>query len=260
VTVLRRWKFTILLLLLLFLVVVRSFISRNEALFLLLYTIVIALFVFTFLVLFRSRGSRLVAAVLGLPTVAAIFTNYLLPSTPPGVASLLFDLVPALFLLYTVVVILKTIFRDAVVSADSVNGAFCGYLLVGLAFAHLYCLVDSFWPDSFFLRKKLGDLSREGDARHSLFTYFSFVTLTTLGYGDITPRSPPAHTLAWVEAILGQFYVAVIVAELIALKVSATLRDQQQAPQSPGSKGREEQESSRDFRPWDSREGPGRPK
>ncbi len=240
-TVFRRWKFTILLLILLVLNVLHPFISHDAALFMLVYTLFIILFVISFLILFRSRRSRMMAVALGLPTVAATFTNYLLPSAPPAVASLLFHLLPALFLLYTVVVILKTIFLDAVVSADSVNGAFCGYLLVGLAFAHLYCLVASFWPDSFFLNNQVGDLPPEGGRRHSLFVYFSFITQTTLGYGDIIPRSPPARTLAWVEAMFGQFYVAVIVAELIALKVSAALREQEQAARSTGSKGREKE-------------------
>jgi hypothetical protein len=48
-------------------------------------------------------------------------------------------------------------------------------------------------------------------------TYFSFVTLTTVGYGDISPVSPAARTLAWVEAVTGQFYLAVIVAGLVSV-------------------------------------------
>jgi voltage-gated potassium channel len=240
VTALRRWKFTFLVLMLLFLNIMHPFISGNAALFTLVYTLFIIVFVFAFLILFRSRGSRTVAAALGLPTVAAVSMNYLLPSASPALEGLLFHLFPALFLFFTVVVILETIFRDAVVSADSLNGALGGYLLLGLAFSHLYCLVLAFRPDAFILNEKLGDLPSEGGARHSLFTYFSFITLTTLGYGDITPRSPGARTLAWVEAMIGQFYVAVIVAELIALKVSAALRDQPHAAQSTDSKRPEE--------------------
>jgi voltage-gated potassium channel len=240
VTALRRWKFTCLVLMLLFLGIMHPFISENTALYTLVYTLFIILFVFAFLVLFRSRGSRTVAAALGLPTVAAISMNYLLPSASPAMDALLFHLFPALFLFFTAVVILETVFRDAVVSADSVNGAFGGYLLLGLAFSHVYCLLVVFRPNAFVLSETLGELPSEGGARHSLFTYFSFSTLTTLGYGDITPRGPGARTLAWVEAMIGQFYVAVIVAELIALKVSAALRDQPHAAQSTDSKRPEE--------------------
>ena len=57
----------------------------------------------------------------------------------------------------------------------------------------------------------------ETDALPHVLTYYSFVTLTTVGYGDISPVSPAARTLAWMEAVTGQFYLAVIVAGLVSL-------------------------------------------
>jgi hypothetical protein len=56
------------------------------------------------------------------------------------------------------------------------------------------------------------------DRHAAAFTYYSFATLTTLGMGDITPKSPLARTLSWLEAVLGQIYLAVLVARLIALQ------------------------------------------
>jgi hypothetical protein len=67
----------------------------------------------------------------------------------------------------------------------------------------------------------LAQLAEEGRQR-SVLTYFSFITLTTLGYGDITPGSGAARGLAMVEAIMGQFYIAVLVAELVGRRVSQT--------------------------------------
>jgi hypothetical protein len=58
------------------------------------------------------------------------------------------------------------------------------------------------------------------DERRSLLTYFSFMTLTTVGYGDVIPATQPARVLAALEAVTGQFYIAVVMAELIGLKVS----------------------------------------
>ena len=55
------------------------------------------------------------------------------------------------------------------------------------------------------------------------FIYYSFVTLTTVGYGDITPVSPPARTLSWLEAMMGQFYIAVLVAFLVGIRISQGL-------------------------------------
>jgi hypothetical protein len=56
--------------------------------------------------------------------------------------------------------------------------------------------------------------------REPVLIYYRFVTLTTVGYGDITPVSPPARTLTWLEAMMGQFYIAVLVAFLVGIRVS----------------------------------------
>jgi hypothetical protein len=58
-----------------------------------------------------------------------------------------------------------------------------------------------------------------------VLSYFSFVTLATVGYGDVTPTTPLARTLAWVEAITGQFYLAILVAGLVGFKVAQALKD-----------------------------------
>lgn len=56
-----------------------------------------------------------------------------------------------------------------------------------------------------------------------LFEYLSFTTPTSLGYGDITPIGPPAYTLTWLEVMVGQFYMAVVVAQLVGLKLAQAL-------------------------------------
>jgi uncharacterized membrane protein len=78
-------------------------------------------------------------------------------------------------------------------------------------------MIEGFRPGSFAISPKLvtgGEVARP--LPHAL-TYYSFVTLTTVGYGDISPVSPATRTLAWMEAITGQFYLAVIVAGLVSL-------------------------------------------
>jgi hypothetical protein len=175
--------------------------------------------------LFQQPHSRAAALLLGIPAVAGLATHYLVPGLSLLARSVLFHLVPAVFLMYTVAVILWTIFRAREVSPDAINGALGGYLLIALAFAHLYCLTEAFRPGSFHLEAQLARLPVEPNTRHNLFTYFSLATLTTVGYGDITPQSPPARMFSCIEAVLGQFYVAVIIAELIGLKVSASIRE-----------------------------------
>ena len=102
-------------------------------------------------------------------------------------------------------------------SSDSIDlnkviGGICIYLLLGMTWAFFYLFINIAIPDSFD-----GLTSTEiGDQVIDLI-YFSFVTLTTLGYGDLTPVRPLARTVAYLEAIVGQFYVAVLVAWLVAM-------------------------------------------
>lgn len=222
----KRWKFTFLLATLLCLLVVHPFIYGDRALVALIYGILLVVaFLGAFLILFQRKKSRVMAVVLGFPTLASALTNQFWPAATPVSVTICFRLFAFMFLGYTVVTILLTIYVDAEVSLDSIIGAFCGYLLIGLGFGHLYSVVESVRPGSFFLQGHLEPLALEGDRRHSLLTYFSLVTLTTVGYGDITPHSPAAGSLACVEAIIGQFYVAVVIASLVALRVSTALRE-----------------------------------
>jgi voltage-gated potassium channel len=220
-----RWKFTILLVTLLLLFIVHPIVNDTEHPISFFYhALLLAVFAAVIFALFQRRETRVGALVLGIPTGVGILANYFWAPSNYLLGSLLFHLFPMLFLGYTVVAILRIIFEEKGVSADSINGAFCGYLLLGLMFGHVFCLVEAFHPGSFHMADHVGPLLLEDDHRHFRLTYFSLVSLTTLGYGDITPRSGPARSLACVEAIVGQFYVAVVIAELIALKVSAALQ------------------------------------
>jgi hypothetical protein len=223
-TFLKRWKFTLLLLCLLLLMAVHPVLSASRDVLTALHHFFLGVVFFGALfVLFQRKRSRITALVLGTPALVGLITHYFVPGMSPTAASLVFHLLPVFFLAYTVAAILTTVLGESAVSTDSVNGALCGYLLIGLAFGHLYCLVEAFVPGSFVVHEQLGPLSADDGRRHSLLTYFSLITLATVGYGDILPRSPPARSLAWVEAVIGQFYFAVIIAQLIGIKVSTAL-------------------------------------
>jgi hypothetical protein len=98
--------------------------------------------------------------------------------------------------------------RPGVVSSERILAALDAYLLTGLLFGVAYALLDRAWPGSFGAATPLGP----GRA-----IYFSFVTLATLGYGDVVPVSEPVRGLAIVEAVSGQMYMAVLVARLVSL-------------------------------------------
>ena len=96
--------------------------------------------------------------------------------------------------------------------ANSLIGAVCVYLLLGLIWALVYEMFAFVWP-----RDSFQGLSLQGDSIPlGNFLYFSFVTLTTAGYGDITPLNPMVRTLAYLEMITGQFYMAILVSGLVA--------------------------------------------
>jgi hypothetical protein len=99
---------------------------------------------------------------------------------------------------------------------DRIVGAICVFILIGLAWAKVYETLDDVVPGSFRFPADTG-WATPSSLRYS---YFSFVTLATLGYGDVTPVTVLAGTLAWLEAITGQLYLAVTVARLVALSLA----------------------------------------
>jgi hypothetical protein len=101
-------------------------------------------------------------------------------------------------------------FRAESVDAEHVFAALDAYLLAGVFFGVGYTLLDQTWPASF-------GAASEGDLSTMRGIYFSFVTLATLGYGDIVPNSDIARGVVILEAVIGQFYLAVVVARLVSL-------------------------------------------
>jgi hypothetical protein len=99
------------------------------------------------------------------------------------------------------------------------------YLFLGLGWAVLYSMIEGFRPGSFEISPKLVTGGEVARPLPHVLTYFSFVTLTTVGYGDISPVSPASRTLACMEAVTGQFYLAVIVAGLVSLLVAKGKRE-----------------------------------
>lgn len=99
---------------------------------------------------------------------------------------------------------------------DRIVGAICVYVLIGLAWGRVYQTLDNVAPGSFRFPADTG-WATPSPLRYS---YFSFVTLATLGYGDVTPVTVLAGTLAWLEAITGQLYLAVTIARLVALSIA----------------------------------------
>jgi hypothetical protein len=113
--------------------------------------------------------------------------------------------------------ILRYVFKEGRVTWQRVEGAVTAYMLIAVAFSIAYLLISSLIPGAF---KYPDEAPKSGDPRSVyIFQYFSVATLTTLGYGDITPVHPFARTLAMVEAFVGQLYPAILLARLVSLYV-----------------------------------------
>jgi hypothetical protein len=111
------------------------------------------------------------------------------------------------------VVVLARTFRGGAVTFHRIQGAVAAYLVLGVLWAEAYGLVALLRPGAFSGSVDLGQ------GRHG-WLYFSFVTLTTVGYGDIAPVHPAARSLAILEAVTGPLYLAVLLARLVALAVT----------------------------------------
>ena len=118
-----------------------------------------------------------------------------------------------LFFAYTVVIILSHIFREKEVTTDLIMGAACVYFFIGLMWAFVFSVLESLQPGSF----AIGEGLTTGIVN---FVYYSFVTQTTLGYGDVTPITTPARSLSLLEAVIGQLYVAVLIARLVGIHIA----------------------------------------
>jgi hypothetical protein len=157
-----------------------------------------------------SDNKRLITIglTLGIPAFGARWVVHFLGSSPGVMVAI--HIVVVLFLLIVTGTMLSHVLKDEVVTGEKVSAAICVYLFIGLIWAYLFSLTHYLQPGSFHIE--------DPDLSH--FIYYSFITLSTLGYGDITPLSPPARALSYVEAITGQLYLTVLVARLVGLHIA----------------------------------------
>ena len=119
------------------------------------------------------------------------------------------------FLIWTTYLAARQVLFTGMIDGNKIIGSICIYLLLGLIWTALYLLVLEVNPDSF---NGLGHASWYQN--FPVVTYYSFVTLTTLGYGDISPLLPVARFLVFMEAVVGVFYMAILVASLVGVRMS----------------------------------------
>jgi voltage-gated potassium channel len=169
----------------------------------------------------RTRTVAIVAALLGVPAVALTVLPGIFNADGWLIAGYLAD---AAFLGFVMATLLWFIFTTTRVNTDTICAALCVYLLMSILWAVGYSLGAMLDPLSFVGKAESINL-RIGRGGTGTVLYFSICTLTTLGYGDIVPTSAFTRMLAGLEAIMGQMYLAVLVARLVGMH-GVKLRDE----------------------------------
>jgi hypothetical protein len=170
----------------------------------------------------KGPTRTVIAPPLGVATVVLWVVEAFVVSEPLEVTH---DLLGVAFFGYAIWAMLVFILASRRVTFDTVCASLCLYLLLGLVWALAYSVVDVLNPGAFtwtVAAREPPQRLRIGRGETAVL-YFSFATLTTLGYGDIVPTSPVSRMLASTEAIAGQLYLAVLVARLVGLHIAGSV-------------------------------------
>ncbi len=206
-----KHRFLILLCVLLFFVIATPFIDaliRLPALVDIFTTIV---FIAAMYSIVRSKKHLVFSALLGLPMVISIWLGYFFKSATILVIGELFGM---MFIGFAVFELIRFILASEDVTKEVLFAAVIIYLLMALMWSFAYIVLEAIVPGSFNIP------GPRVEEKQFVFLYYSFVTITTLGYGDITPATHQAGALTILEAIVGQIYLVVLVSFLVGMFVS----------------------------------------
>ena len=166
----------------------------------------------------QKRHYFFIGTLLILPLLLATWTKHFLMS--PAL-SLIGTCSGILFFAFMVITIVSFVFKQTRVTLNVINASVVVYLLMAMMWTMLFILVEKVQPGSFSTLKIHAEESTYN------FFYYSFVTITTLGYGDITPSTEIARSLALLEAVIGQIYLVVLVARLVGIHIAQSMAERQ---------------------------------
>jgi hypothetical protein len=167
----------------------------------------------------RSRVSMIVAWCLLAPLIVIWILDIV---TGPNTIAVVRHIVGLAYVGYVILLIFRYLFATVRVTVNTIAASLCIYFLLAIVWAEIYSIMEIADPGSFLItgadsKDVLLELGGEGTA---LSLYYSLVTLTTLGYGDIVPKTAPARMFAAMEAVTGQMYLAVLVARLVGMHIA----------------------------------------
>jgi hypothetical protein len=213
----RRWRFAVVLLASLAVSAGQPLISelfgdRDS------FDVGVTLLIMAVLLLASAQGQRRVVLPLGIAAFVGLWVAHFIGGASASWLLVAAHLLTAGLFAFVLCGILGTILMGRA-AGDALVGAVCGYLLLGIIWSLLYSAVETAAPGSFLIPTQ-DSVDANTSANRGDLGYYSFVTLSTLGFGDVTPVTPIARTLSWLEAVAGQFYLAVLVAGLVGFRVS----------------------------------------
>jgi hypothetical protein len=204
-------RFLVLLILILLMLVLTPFLDEFIETRILMDVFLTAIFIFIIYSIRLKRSQAIIAFVLVLPLIIATWSTYFVEIKTLSMLTRIFG---ALFFAYAAINILRIIVKSEKVTRETIFAAIFAYLLIALMWAFLYMILELVSPGSF----SFPDKGFQGETMR--YEYLSFVTITTLGYGDITPVTDKASALVIIEAVIGQIYLVVLVAWLVGMHVS----------------------------------------
>jgi len=178
-----------------------------------------------FLIIFEEKIARRVALIALSVAVVSAWAHYVMPENIPQNPLRLANHSALLLLFgYATIVMLRNIFKQRVVRIDDVIGAVCGYILAAGAWANLFMVVEIFVPGCFSVGQGFGIGLDTWHGRVAVMNYVSLGSLTGVGSGQVVAVRPPATVLTTLEAVFGQFYIAVVVAQLVGARLTQGLK------------------------------------
>jgi voltage-gated potassium channel len=175
---------------------------------------------FTLVILFSAnivrRGKIIMTLTLIFGVLSFGSTWYMTLITPDIMTRLCHFMITLIFLSIITCSVLYSITRHQEISGETLLGAICGYLLIGATWSFIYLIISTLDPNAITDNFAALNVTRRAQDAE----YFSFITLTTTGYGDILPKSASARVWAWLEAATGQIYLAVWISRLVGLQVA----------------------------------------
>jgi len=154
-----------------------------------------------------------VCSVLAVPAVILSWVNLLEDREWVFIAN---AVVTIFFMAICAYAILQDVILRARVTLETLRGVICAYFMVAFAFAYIYVLIEYLSPGTFHFSNTPVPIAEYSRFLSQMF-YFSFITLLTIGFGDITPALDVGETAAVMEGILGQFYIAILVARIVSV-------------------------------------------